>query len=108
MIELKIAPFTLRYDGMFKIDFEFEGAEREITAFITLKQIHEIFMREGVETNQLEDLHAYNGLTIQKSVLKINAFFDDDKFEGFETSIDGEDYQMSYNMNLIECEFEGR
>lgn len=99
---IEINNFTLFYDGMFRIAFNYAGKSYKKPIYLNPIDLLQMIENEPILKNDLEGIH-FDGVKIKNTTLMLKAFIEDEEVKGFMTSDYGEDYQ-DQGYYLLDCE----
>lgn len=103
--KIEINNFTLSYNGMFRLAFNYEGENFQKPIYLNPMELFQIIENEANLKNNLDEQNPtinVVGVEIKNTTLILQAWIKNDKITGFLTSAIAEDYQDK-GYYLLEC-----
>lgn len=104
MKTLKINQFKLFYDGMFRVEFNYQNNDYDLKIFLEPKNLLKLLQNENLD-DQLESINFlyYEGVNISNTILSF-PMFEEDKISFCTSEYCDEEY-LDKDIIVIECEF---
>lgn len=100
---ISITNFTLYYDGLYVVSFEYQGRTIRQDIYLTPAMLHQILLRETYKSpEEVAALDFFSGVLIKNTTLEFTAFEEEDGSIAFLTSQEAEHYQDK-GIYLVEC-----